>query len=79
MIINSKGLYYIDDKNIEKRAQSTYTFLSKFNEHEYYYIEFKGSLNKLADCLVEHDLLNKLINEAEEISKIIASIVLKAK
>jgi hypothetical protein len=63
MIINSKGLYYINDQNIEKRAQSTYTYLSGFNEHEYYYIEFKSSLNKLADCLVENDLLNKLINE----------------
>ena len=61
MIIN-KDFYYIDNDRLELRTISAYQLLSKFDNHEYVYVEFKWSLAKLAECLAQNDYLNRLVH-----------------
>jgi len=61
MIIN-KDFYYIDNDKLDPRSGTAYHILSKFDDHEYVYTEFKRSLARLAECLTKDDYLTRLVH-----------------
>jgi hypothetical protein len=61
MIVNKSQFYYIDDDQLLPRRLSAYQELPIYDNHDYYYIEFKWSLDKLAECLSQNDVLTRLV------------------
>jgi hypothetical protein len=59
--VNKTNFYYIDNDKLSTRRVSIYQELPVYDEHEYYYVEFNRSLDKLAECLVSDDVLNQLV------------------
>jgi hypothetical protein len=62
MIVNKTNFYYLDDNHSDLRVASAYQQFPIFNAHNYYYIEFKWSLNNLDKCLNNDAVLNDLVH-----------------
>jgi len=61
-MITNQNFYYINDDILDLRLKSSYQILSKYDDHEYYYLEFKRSLAKLGECLSHDNVLNRIVN-----------------